>query len=217
MQRSSQSGGQAAGRSAIPTAVAAACCSWCPFLIVLKHLLLRSAAGDPAVRAAASNWHHGSPALEVHFGQRTRFCSPIPLYISSYLYSLKVAAVSTLCCLLLGYPMAYAIARAAPATRTRAADADHAAVLDLVPAARLCLDRPAEEQRRHQQRAAAAARHQPAADAHADGLRGLYRHRLLLSAVHDPAAVRQSREARSGAARGGGGPGRAPVHVPSCA
>ena len=34
-----------------------------------------------------------------------------------YLYSLKVAAVSTLWCLLLGYPMALAIARAAPARR----------------------------------------------------------------------------------------------------
>src|SRR6202040_1083924 len=40
------------------------------------------------------------------------------LYVSSYLYSLKVAAVSTLCCLVLGYPMAYAIARAAPASRS---------------------------------------------------------------------------------------------------
>ena len=40
------------------------------------------------------------------------------LYISSYLYSLKVAAVSTVFCLLLGYPMAYAIARANPASRS---------------------------------------------------------------------------------------------------
>jgi putrescine transport system permease protein len=34
------------------------------------------------------------------------------LYVSSYLYSVRVAAVSTLLCLLIGYPMAYAIARA---------------------------------------------------------------------------------------------------------
>ena len=34
------------------------------------------------------------------------------LYLSAYLGSLKIAAVSTLLCLLLGYPMAYAIARA---------------------------------------------------------------------------------------------------------
>ncbi|HYH22098.1 MAG TPA: ABC transporter permease subunit [Azospirillum sp.] len=34
------------------------------------------------------------------------------LYIAAYLSSLKMAAISTLLCLLLGYPMAYAIARA---------------------------------------------------------------------------------------------------------
>ena len=34
------------------------------------------------------------------------------LYLSAYLGSLKISAVSTLLCLLLGYPMAYAIARA---------------------------------------------------------------------------------------------------------
>jgi putrescine transport system permease protein len=33
------------------------------------------------------------------------------LYVSSYLYSVKVAAVSAFLCLLIGYPMAYAIAR----------------------------------------------------------------------------------------------------------
>src|SRR6185437_9306027 len=40
------------------------------------------------------------------------------LYVSSYLYSLEVAAVSTLLCLLLGYPMAYAIARSSPTSRS---------------------------------------------------------------------------------------------------
>jgi putrescine transport system permease protein len=39
------------------------------------------------------------------------------LYVSSYLYSLKVAAVSTIFCLLLGYPMAYAIARSTATAR----------------------------------------------------------------------------------------------------
>ncbi len=39
------------------------------------------------------------------------------LYVSSYLYSVKVAAISTLLCLLVGYPMAYAIARAHPTWR----------------------------------------------------------------------------------------------------
>jgi len=39
------------------------------------------------------------------------------LYVSSYLYSVKVAAVSTFFCLLLGYPMAYGIARSTPTQR----------------------------------------------------------------------------------------------------
>lgn len=40
-----------------------------------------------------------------------------PLYASTFLYSVKVAAVSTLLCLLVGYPMAYAIARSGPTAR----------------------------------------------------------------------------------------------------
>jgi putrescine transport system permease protein len=47
-----------------------------------------------------------------------RFLFTESLYISTYLYSLKVAAISTLLCLALGYPMALGIARARPATRT---------------------------------------------------------------------------------------------------
>ncbi len=39
------------------------------------------------------------------------------LYYSSYLSSLKVAFISTVLCLLIGYPIAYAIARMPPATR----------------------------------------------------------------------------------------------------
>jgi putrescine transport system permease protein len=39
------------------------------------------------------------------------------LYLNTFLYSLKVAAISTVLCLLLGYPMAYAIARSTPTTR----------------------------------------------------------------------------------------------------
>jgi len=39
------------------------------------------------------------------------------LYIESFLYSIKVAAISTALCLLLGYPMALGISRASPARR----------------------------------------------------------------------------------------------------
>jgi putrescine transport system permease protein len=57
------------------------------------------------------------PALEAHWSAY-KFLFTDSLYVSSYLYSLKVAAVSMLCCLLIGYPMAYAIARSAPASRS---------------------------------------------------------------------------------------------------
>jgi putrescine transport system permease protein len=40
------------------------------------------------------------------------------LYIIAYGNSLQLAAVSTICCLLIGYPMAYGIARCAPSTRS---------------------------------------------------------------------------------------------------
>lgn len=39
------------------------------------------------------------------------------LYLSTFLYSVKVAAISTVGCFLIGYPMAYAIARSKPSTR----------------------------------------------------------------------------------------------------
>src|SRR5207302_2056509 len=86
-----------------------------------------------------------------------------------------------------------------------AADAHRAAVLDLVPAAGLCLDRAAEEQRRDQQPAHVSRRDPSPARAAPDRLRGLHRHRVLVPAVHDPAAVREPREARRGAPRSGGG------------
>ena len=39
------------------------------------------------------------------------------LYISTYLNSVKMAGITTLCCILIGYPMAYYIARSSPSVR----------------------------------------------------------------------------------------------------
>lgn len=39
------------------------------------------------------------------------------LYIATYLNSVKMAAVTTLCCVLIGYPLAYYIARSSPSIR----------------------------------------------------------------------------------------------------
>jgi len=87
-----------------------------PFLIVFRISFSEVRLAIPPYTPLLT-WHHGSPSLEVHWSAYS-FLFSDSLYISSYLYSLQVAAVSTLCCLLIGYPMAYAIARAAPSTRS---------------------------------------------------------------------------------------------------
>ena len=87
-----------------------------PFLIVFRISFSEVRLAIPPYTPLIT-WHQGTPTLAVHTSAYS-FLFTDPLYISSYLYSLKVAAVSTLCCLLIGYPMAYAIARARPATRT---------------------------------------------------------------------------------------------------
>ncbi|MFZ3389271.1 putrescine ABC transporter permease PotH [Buttiauxella gaviniae] len=40
-----------------------------------------------------------------------------PLYAEAYLQSLQMAGVSTICCLLMGYPLAWAVAHSKPSTR----------------------------------------------------------------------------------------------------
>jgi putrescine transport system permease protein len=87
-----------------------------PFLIVFRISFSEVRLAIPPYTPLIS-WRHGSPSLELH-GSAYSFLFTDSLYVSSYLYSLKVAAISTLCCLLIGYPMAYAIARSAPATRS---------------------------------------------------------------------------------------------------
>ena len=39
------------------------------------------------------------------------------LYFATYLNSVKIAAITTLCCVLIGYPIAYYIARSSPSVR----------------------------------------------------------------------------------------------------
>jgi putrescine transport system permease protein len=86
-----------------------------PFIIVFRISFSEVRLAIPPYTPLIS-WHHRAPRLEVHWSAYS-FLFTDPLYFASYLYSLKVAAVSTVCCLLIGYPMAYAIARSGPGTR----------------------------------------------------------------------------------------------------
>ena len=87
-----------------------------PFIIVFKISFSEVRLAMPPY-APLFEWLDGKlVAVELNFSNYA-FLFTDALYVSSYLYSLKVAAVSTLLCLLLGYPMAYAIARSSPTSR----------------------------------------------------------------------------------------------------
>ena len=87
-----------------------------PFLIVLKISFSEARLAIPPY-APLIAWVHGLPIPSIHLaGYAYLFTDP--LYLRSYLYSIMVAAVATLICLSLGYPMAYAIARAGEAWRS---------------------------------------------------------------------------------------------------
>ena len=83
-----------------------------PFLIVLKISFAEAVFGQappytPLLEQAAD----GAASLRLHISSYVLLLQD-PLYVAAYLKSLLFAGVSTLCCLLLGYPIAYGIARA---------------------------------------------------------------------------------------------------------
>jgi putrescine transport system permease protein len=87
-----------------------------PFIIVFKISFAEVQLAMPPY-TPLFEWLHGKlVAVRLNFSNY-HYLFTDALYVSSYLYSLKVAAVSTFLCLLLGYPMAYSIARSNPATR----------------------------------------------------------------------------------------------------
>ena len=84
-------------------------------------------------------WKDGAIAFSLNFGNYLLLVQD-SLYFSTFLSSLKYAAVTTLLCLAIGYPFAYFMARARPLAAAGPADAGDAAVLDLVPAPGLRLE-----------------------------------------------------------------------------
>ncbi len=87
-----------------------------PFLIVLKLSFSEAQMAIPPY-APLFEWTQDKVlAIRLHLANY-RFLFTDSLYLESFWYSLKVAFFSTVGCLLLGYPMALAIARSAPARR----------------------------------------------------------------------------------------------------
>ncbi len=81
-----------------------------PFVIVLKISLAEFDEAIPPYTPLFS-WVEQSLRVLINFGNYL-FLFEDPIYLQAYLGSLKIAAVSTALCLLLGYPMAYAMAQA---------------------------------------------------------------------------------------------------------
>jgi putrescine transport system permease protein len=88
-----------------------------PFLIVLKISFAEySPLGRPPYEPVFQWLDEGALQIKLLVGSYLYLFNE-PLYVSSWLYSIKVAFFSTIFCLMLGYPMAYAIARASPTYR----------------------------------------------------------------------------------------------------
>ncbi|MBV2208013.1 MAG: ABC transporter permease subunit [Thermomonas sp.] len=88
-----------------------------PFLIVLKISFAEAVFGQsPPYTALIERSADGAASLRLHVSSYLLLLQD-PLYVAAYLKSLLFAGVSTLFCLLLGYPIAYGIARARPVWR----------------------------------------------------------------------------------------------------
>ena len=87
-----------------------------PFVIVLKISFSDIDLAIPPYKPLLEWIGKHSLAIKLDFNNYA-FLFTDSLYIHAFLNSIKVAFISTLLCLIVGYPMAYGIARSSPATR----------------------------------------------------------------------------------------------------
>ncbi|WBL33213.1 ABC transporter permease subunit [Sinirhodobacter sp. HNIBRBA609] len=81
-----------------------------PFVVLAKISLSESAIARPPY-LPIWEWAEGVLNVSLNFGNYL-FLTEDPLYLMAYLGSIKIAAAATVITLLIGYPMAYVIARA---------------------------------------------------------------------------------------------------------
>src|SRR6202171_5128756 len=87
-----------------------------PFVIVLKISFSDIDLAIPPYKPLIEWVGKKAMAIRVNFNNYA-FLFTDSLYLNALLNSIKVAFISTLLCLLIGYPMAYGIARSKPSTR----------------------------------------------------------------------------------------------------
>jgi putrescine transport system permease protein len=88
-----------------------------PFVIVLKISFAEAEIAQPPYTPLFEWIEQQYLEIKVNLGNY-RYLIEDALYWKAYLNSVKIAAISTLICLLVGYPMAYGIARARPDRRS---------------------------------------------------------------------------------------------------
>ncbi len=86
-----------------------------PFLIVFKISFAEMARAIPPYTDLMT-WTEDQLSVALNFANYFQLTDD-PLYAEAYLQSLQIAAVSTLCCLAIGYPLAWAVAHSKPSTR----------------------------------------------------------------------------------------------------
>ena len=86
-----------------------------PLAIAFKISFSQAAIAMPPYTPIV-NWVDGHPSLDIHLKNYLYLVND-SLYVNAYLSSIRIAVISTFLCLLIGYPMAYAIARMPAATR----------------------------------------------------------------------------------------------------
>jgi len=86
-----------------------------PFFVVMQISVADSRLGIPPYTDLLE-WSDGVVALKFNFNHYVNVLTD-ELYFDAYLGSLKVATITTVICLLIGYPAAYFIARSKPETR----------------------------------------------------------------------------------------------------
>jgi ABC-type sugar transport system permease subunit len=159
-----------------------------PFLIVFKISFSKSAIAVPPYTPLfhlEAGWRGIQDFLAGLSLDNYRLLGSDPLYVLSYVKSLEIAAFSTLLLLVIGFPIAYGIVRMP--RRLQAV----LVVLVVLPFW-VCVDEHSSVRRPAQSSAAGAAYCARTAGLARDRHGDLYRHRLLLPAVHGAAALRSA-------------------------
>lgn len=86
-----------------------------PFLTVFKISFAEMARAIPPFTDLVT-WADDKLDIALNFANYFQLFDD-PLYVDAYLQSLQIAAVSTFCCLLIGYPLAWAVAHSSSSTR----------------------------------------------------------------------------------------------------